>query len=381
MNATPRLNLSPEGLALALLVAMLATACTLPGSGTGRSPSPAASSSRTSSPLPSPNSSSSPSLAPVTASYGVLVSPLSSSNYTVSLVGIDGRVVASAQATSPSPVSCANAAAAITPPPVSASNSRVYYMDSLGAVRTLSPDSGVSAPVINLPIGPSRRSLFAVSPDDVLMAVVVLDFTSSGATTRLYMYQLQPGGSQLLLFSQSGAYTLWPTGWHGTTSLVVAKVPACTQGGGPFCCGPQEFHVVDPKTAVRRFTVGGPTCVVAGPPSPAGVVCEDTTAYGQASVLDWTGATIHSYPVSGPTTAYLSPDGTVFAVATVAAPTTSVLPTNVTANLSACGWIDNTHLLSGGDVQHQPSVADTTTGKVVPVATQGDCAGRLPGGL
>jgi len=367
--------------ALALVVATLAGACSLPGSGTGRAPSPAASSSRTSSPSASASPSQSPSPAPVTGTYGVLVSSLSSSNYTVSLVGIDGRVVASAQASTPSPVSCANAAAAITPLPVSASNSRLYYMDALGAVRTLSPDSGVTAPVVNLPIGPSRRSTFAVSPDDALMAVVVIDFTSSGATSRLYMYQLQPGGSQALVFSQSGAYALWPTGWHGITSLVVAKVPACTQGGGPLCCGPQEFHVVDPKTAVRRFTVGGPTCVVAGPPSPAGVVCEDTTAYAQANLLDWTGATVHSYPVSGPTPAYLSPDGTVFAVPSLVAPTTSVLPTNVTANLSACGWIDNTHLLSGGDVQHQPSVADITTGKVVPVATQGDCAGRLPGGL
>lgn len=364
--------------ALALVVATLAGACSLPGSGTGRSPSPAASSSRTTSPSAS---SQSPSPAPVTGAYGVLVSPLSSSNYTVSLVGIDGRVVASAQATTPSPVSCADALAAITPLPVSASNSRLYYMDALGAVRTLSPDSGVTAPVVNLPIGPARRSLFAVSPDDSQMAVVVIDFTSSGATSRLYMYQLQPGGSQVLLFSQSGAYALWPTGWHGITSLVVAKVPACTQGGGPFCCGPQEFHIVDPKTAFRRFTVGGASCVIAGPPSPAGALCEDTAAFAQLSVLDWTGATAHSYPISGATPAYLSPDGTLVAIAESGAPITTILPTNASATLAACGWIDNTHLLSGGDVQHQPSVGDITTGKVVPVATQGDCAGRLPGGL
>jgi hypothetical protein len=366
-----------------MVVATLAGACSLPGSGTGRSQSPAASSTRTSSPSASPsaNSSQSPSPAPLTGAYGVLVSPLSGSNYTVSLVGIDGRVVASAQATTPSPVSCANAAAAITPLPVSASNSRLYYMDALGAVRTLSPDSGVTAPVVTLPIGPSRRSLFAVSPDDALMAVVVIDFTTSGATSRLYMYQLQPGGSQLLLFSQSGAYALWPTGWHGVTNLVVAKVPSCTQGGGPFCCGPQEFHVVDPKTAFRRFTVGSAACVIAGPPTQAGAVCEDTAAFAQLNVVDWTGATTHSYPISGATPAYLSPDGMLVAIAAYGAPITTILPTNAAATLAACGWIDNTHLLSGGDVQHQPSVADITTGKVVPVATQGDCAGRLPGGL
>jgi hypothetical protein len=318
-------------------------------------------------------------VAPASA-YGVLVSPPSGTTYTVSLVGIDGRVVASQTANTPGTVTCANAAAGVVPPPVSTSNSRVYFMDALGVVRYLAPD-GDAGQAITLPIGPDRRSLFAVSPDDTLMAVVVVDFTAGGATTRLYMDQLQPGGSQLLLFSETGAYTLWPTGWHGMTSLVLAKVPACTQGGGPFCCGPQEFHVVDPKTAFRRFTVGGPNCVPAGAPSPAGAVCEDTPGYTQATVLDWTGATLHSYPVSGPTPALLSPDGAQVALASLSAPTTILAPSNVAVSLAACGWIDDTHLLSGGDVQHQPSVGNTGTGQVVAVAAQGDCAGRIPGGL
>ncbi len=313
-------------------------------------------------------------------SFGVLVSSLSSSTYTVSLVGIDGRVIASGIANTPGTVTCADAAAGVVPPPVSTSNTRVYFMDSLGVVRYLSPN-GDTGQTVTLPIGPARRSLFAVSPDDTRMAVVVIDFTAGGATTKLYMYQLQPGGAQLLLFSQSGSYILWPSGWHGTTNLVLAKVPSCTQGGGPLCCGPQEFHIVDPNTAVRRFTVGGASCVITGPPSPAGAVCEDTTAYAQASVLDWTGATVHSYPVSGPTPVYLSPDGTLLAVPSNGAPTTSLLPTGAAVNLNACGWIDNTHLLSGGDAQHQPSVGDITSGQVVPVAALGDCAGRIPGGL
>ncbi|HXD80065.1 MAG TPA: hypothetical protein VNU27_00695 [Candidatus Acidoferrum sp.] len=310
----------------------------------------------------------------------MLISPLSSASYTVSLVGIDGRVVASQVASTPGTVTCAGQAAGVVPPPVSTSNSRVYFMDALGVVRYLAPD-GDAGQVITLPIGPARRSLFAVSPDDALMAVVVIDFIAGGANTSLYMYQLQPGGAQLLLFRQTGSYILWPTGWHGTTSLVLAKVPSCTQGGGPLCCGPQEFHVVDPKTAVRRFTVGGAACVITGPPSPAGAVCEDTTAYAQANVLDWTGATVHSYPVTGPTPAYLSPDGTLLAVPSNTAPTTLLIPTNAALNLNACGWIDNTHVLSGGDAQHQPSVGDVTDGQVVPVAALGDCAGRIPGGL
>jgi hypothetical protein len=316
----------------------------------------------------------------VAGSYGVLVSPLSSTSYTVSLVGIDGRVVASQVANTPGTVTCGGTEAGVVPPPVSTSNTRVYFMDALGVVRYLAPN-GDAGQAITLPIGPARRSLFAVSPDDALMAVVVVDFASGGATTSLYMYQLQPGGSQLLLFRQSGSYILWPTGWHGSTSLVLAKVPSCTQGGGPFCCGPQEFHVVDPKTAFRRFTVGSPTCVPAGPPSPAGAVCEDTTAFAQLNVVDWTGATTHTYPISGATPAYLSPDGTLVAILASGAPITTMLPTNAAATLTACGWIDDTHLLSGGDAQHQPSVGNVSTGQVVPVAALGDCAGRIPGSL
>src|SRR5713101_5331027 len=189
---------SRRAAALVTLAVFSAGACSLPGS-TAKPPSPAASASRTSS--PSSSTSQSPSPAPVTGAFGVLVSSLSGSSYTVSLVGIDGRVIASAIANTPGTVTCANAAGGIVPAPVSTSDTRVYFMDAVGVVRYLSPN-GDTGTAVTLPIGPARRSLFAVSPDDSLMAVVVLDFTASGATTKLYMYQLQSGGSQNLLFSQ-----------------------------------------------------------------------------------------------------------------------------------------------------------------------------------
>ena len=363
--------------ALVALAVFSAGACSLPGS-TAKSPSPAASASRTSSPSPSPSTSQSPPPAPVTGAFGVLVSSLSGSSYTVSLVGIDGRVIASAIANTPSTVTCANAAAGIVPPPVSTSDTRVYFMDALGVVRYLSPN-GDTGQAITLPIGPARRSLFAVSPDDTLMAVVVLDFTASGATTKLYMYQLQSGGSQNLLFSQSGAYALWPTGWHGLNNLVVAKVPACTQGGGFGCCGPQELHVVDPATAVRRFLIGGSGCVISGPPSPGRVSCENST--GTDTVYSWTNLQLRTYPIPGVGMGpiYLSPNGQHLALSTNVNEAT--VEGAQTLSMGVCGWIDDTHILAGGDTQQQPRVGDTTSGHVVPVAAQGDCAGRIPGGL
>jgi hypothetical protein len=312
----------------------------------------------------------------VTAAYGVLVSALSNPNYTVSLVGTDGRVVASAQATAPGSVTCANASAALVPPPVSMSNTRVYYMDAQGVVRYLAPN-GDAGRATTVSIGPARRAMFAVSPDDQRIAVIVDDFDATGALTSLYVEDLNGGGHHKQLYTQTGAFTLWPTGWHGTDNLVLAKVPACTQGGGPFCCGPQEFHVVDPASAIRRYTVGDPTCKLAGAPAPAGVVCENDV---QANVLTWTGTTTRSFSIQGPTFAHLSPNGGLVAI--VPSGDTIIQETSRTlAGMQACGWIDDTHVLSGGDAQHQPRVGDITNGNAVAVAAQGDCAGRLPGGL
>lgn len=369
---------SPGTLALVLVAAALAGACSGPFTSATRSPSPAAaSSSRQSS--PSANPSGSPSPVQVTSAFGVLVSPLSTTSYTVSLVGIDGRVVASQQASTPGAVSCANAAAAVVPAPVSTSNTRVYFMDAQGVVRFLAPN-GDAGRATTVPIGAAQRSMFAISPDDQRIAVIVDDFTSSGATTRLYVEDLNGGGNHVDAFSESGAYTLWPTGWHGINNLVVAKVPACTQGGGPFCCGPQELHVVDPRTAVRRFTVGGPICVIAGPPSPAGAVCEDTAGYAQANVVTWTGTSSRSLPLAGPMLAYLSPNGGQVALV---GSTGTLIPESGQkfAGMQACGWMDDTHVFSGGDTQLQPRVGDVTSANVIPIAAQGDCAGRIPGGL
>ena len=367
--------------ALVLAAGLLATAC-------GGGPAPVASHSPTPAGSPSAPSSApavaspSPLIQPITGSYGVLVSPPTPGDwYTVALIGTDGKVAAAAKAIGAAAVSCANSAAAVVPLPVSTSNTRVYFMDASGVVRYLGPDGNVGQ-ATTVPAGTAtRRSMFAVSPDDQRIAVVVDDFTSSGASTRLYVENLNGGGNHVDLFSETGAYTLWPIGWHGTNNLVVAKVPACTQGGGPFTAGPAELHVIDPSTATRRFTLGNAnTCRIAGAPSPAGAVCEDTATFSQATVLNWTAGTVRTFSIPGAEFAYLSPDGSQ--VGLVGNNGTSFTGSGASmAGVFACSWIDDTHILAGGDTQHQPRVADVTSGTVVPVAAQGDCGGRLPGGL
>ena len=307
----------------------------------------------------------------------MLVTQGGADTYTVTLVGVDGKVVASATPSSPTQVTCGDAAAAVLPLPVSTSDSRVYFLDAQGNVNFLTPN-GETGLATHVPAGGQTRSMFTVSPNDQRIAVIQDTYTSSGATTVLYVEDLNGGSNHLKLFTESGGFTLWPIGWHGTDELVVAKVPACTQGGGPTCCGPQELHVVDPTTGLRRYTLGGSGCVIVGTASPLGALCENTD-FTQVKELNWTGGTVQSVTIQGPTPAYLSPDGALIALATDSG--TSFAGSKQTLDLPACGWIDRSHVLAGGDTQQQARVGDVTTGTIVPVPAQGLCGGRIPGGL
>jgi hypothetical protein len=307
----------------------------------------------------------------------VLVTQSGTDTYTVTLVGVDGKVVASAVPSSPTQLTCGDAAGAVLPLPVSTSDTRVYFLDAQGNVNFLAPN-GETGHATRVPAGGQTRSMFAVSPNDQRIAVVQDTYTASGATTVLYVEDLNGGTNHVKLFSETGAYSLWPIGWHGSDGLVVAKVPSCTQGGGPGCCGPQELHVVDPSTGVRRYTIGGPTCVIVGAPSPGGALCE-TSNFGQVRELNWTGGTVQSFTIQGPTFAYLSPDGAAIAIATDSS--TTFAGDKQTLDLAACGWIDATHVIAAGDTQQQARVGDIATGSVTPVPAQGVCGGRIPGGL
>ena len=372
---------------VALVAALLVAAC---GGGTNNaashSSSPSASASgatatasATSAPPASP--ASSPTSLPVSPPLGVLVGSQAAGSYTISLVGVDGKVVASAEASTPPVTSCAGVAAAPFPLPVSESNSRAYFMDVQGVVHYLGP-TGDTGRVTSVPAPTgSQRSTFAVSPNDRRIAVVVANYTATGATTRLYVEDLNGGGNRVNLFSETGSRSLWAVGWHGTNNLVLAVVPSCTQGGGPFCCGMQELHVVDPATATRRFTLGTfASCPIAGPPSPAGAMCISGPDFTSGKYQNWTAGTVKTVVLNNPAALLVSPGGSMIAFADPTGTEFTIGAARI-PNLDACTWIDETHVMSGGDAQHQPRVADVINGGIVPVPAAGDCGGRLPGGL
>lgn len=335
------------------MLALLVAAC----GGNNTASHSAASSSRHATPSPPASPASGPP-APVSSPLGVLVGSQAAGSYTISLVGIDGKVVATAEASSPPVTSCGNIAAAPYPLPVSDSNSRVYFMDAQGAIHYLGPagDTG-NATSVPAPTS-SRRSTFAVSPDDQRIAVVTATYTTTQAATKLYVEDLNGGGHRVDLFSETGSRSLWAVGWHGSNNLVVAVVPSCTQGGGPFCCGMQELHVVDPATATRRFTLGTwATCPIAGPPSPGGVMCINGPTFTSGKFLNWTAGTVRTVALNNPAALFVSPDGQTVALAD---------PTGTQFAVGA---------------SHPPQVGDVRSGSTVAVAAAGDCSGRLPGGL
>jgi hypothetical protein len=132
--------------------------------------------------------------------YALLATPLGTDTYTLSIVGVDGRVVASAQPTSPTSVTCGDSAAAVLPLPISTSDTRAYFLDQQGNVDFLAPN-GETGRATHVPSGGGIRSMFAVSPDDQRIDVVEDTFNASGASTVLYVEDLNGGTNHLQIFS------------------------------------------------------------------------------------------------------------------------------------------------------------------------------------
>lgn len=208
-----------------LAVAFLVAACGGQGSRAAATPS--------ASPVPSASAVASgpPIPVPLTSAYGVLATPTSADTYTVSIVAPDGKVAGSAQASSPTGVMCGDAAAAVVPIPVSTSDDRAYYMDAQGVVRflTVQAETGRATTV---PTGGGRRSMFAVSPDDQRIAVVVNDYTSTGVALKLYVEDLN-GAATTSTSSARLAYTdcgrsagTGPTTWSSPRCRPAPRVVA-----------------------------------------------------------------------------------------------------------------------------------------------------------
>jgi hypothetical protein len=312
----------------------------------------------------------------------VLVQLASSGTYAISLVFADAEVVGPVAAhlrTVAPPLGSAG----IAMPVFSTSETRLYYLDGDGDVRYVERD-GVRGAAARVPGGAHAQSAFAVSPDDRRIAVAAVDYSTSPATTRLYVEDIPDGGDHVELPFPVGA-NVWPVGWHGGGLVVaVGAPPAQSVAGNPYGTF-AGYQVLDATTGNR---LGALACNPAGALTSAGSAC---LAGGvPLSVEDFTGAT-HSLAGTPPAivSAAESPDGArvAFCCAAGQLELWDVGDGAVTGLGPAVspdyGWIDGTHLLiSDAPAGDHPRVLDVMSGASLPVAASpGRVVARIPGAL
>ena len=361
-------------------ITLLAFACG--GGSAGHPPSPSATVAET--------PSATPTGAPPVTSYGLLLSA-----GTLEMITPTGTIAAHASVAAPSVHTCGQNTGAVLQPPVSASDTKVYYRDGNTKIKFLTPE-GETGDVTTVPGSATKVSFFSVSPDDTRIAVLVEDL--SPVTTiklSLYVEDLTGHTNHSVIFTNTvpkykNATTLWPMGWHNGL-LALAVFPPCTFE--PAGLVPIEWHVANAVTAVRVARIGNP-CIPSYWPSPAGLACVDLSK-NQASRYDWAGNLTGGATAQGSEfQSGLSPSGrSIFLTPGqgIGAPPAStrivVLGTgggsSVTGH-SACLWIDEDHLLAPDAVIAFPSSTATTAtvaSTVTALPASGLCAGRFPGGL
>jgi hypothetical protein len=332
-------------------------------------------------------------------SLAVLVDLFAGPNvYNIALVAADGRVVATASGALRSAI-----ADAAELPYVSASNSRVYYMDGDSEIRYLKAD-GSSGHVTAVAGGPKVHATFAVTADDARIAVALLDYSVNPVKLTIYVEDIG-GAHHAVIFTSTDKY-VWPVAWHAG-QLVVAylgpgaapfKSKTLTYGRpdltqypyGPNPYGGINFHVIDPVTAQREVIISGGGA--------SGLLTKAGTAVVQGDGVDWKGQPIFwnapydygSFSASGS----LSPDGRIIAaccpqpgaagklVLWYQGGGTTTLAVDVTS-IDWVGWFDSSHLITGFYQRSDgtPSVVDVGSQQVTSTDAHGIVAAMLPGGL
>jgi hypothetical protein len=361
------------------LLIVLAVSCG-PGSGSSSHPSPTASPTATAGASPSPTSGASPSATPTSAALplGVVVKDFiidGGTTYTVNLVGVDGRVAATAAGKKRSQPG----GILVQMPSVSESNSRLYYLDGDSSVMFLKPD-GTTGVATTISVDAKSAAVFSVSPDDSRIAVAVITYPYP-ATTRIYVEDLTGGGHHVDLFSSTSVLE-WPVGWHQGHLVIAVGLNVAPQNAyDGFIYGFSGYHVADASTGTRIATICN-GYIASVPPVPAGTVC---AKYPDYLVSDWSGTTRPAPPDQGCGGGALSPDGSMIADCQGSPAVVTLVVqggTQIATQFSGApvGWIDSTHVVlsaANGDL----SMVDTRAFTKIPIQAQGFFGGTIPGAL
>jgi hypothetical protein len=392
-----------------LLTACQATAATPVGS-TDHSTAATASASST----PTASASAAPP-GPLVA----LMNPVDQVHYTISLVGVDGRVVAQATAAygDQKPVPFPGSAAGGSPsgmanpvvrpiasyqllpdagaccdaflPSISVSDTRVYFPDGPASIRYLGRNGSTGLATTLPAAGAKARTIFSVSPDDQRIAIGVFDWSSQPMISTVSVRDLRGGES--VEVERSFPLYGWPVGWHAG-NLVLARIPAF--GGAPNPNAATAYNLVNPTTRENLGYLGGMTCPVVGPLSRAGTACVAARCHCIMAV-DWSGMQTPTYTYADPSElnwAALSPDGHAMIFSEIYGPKTGVgiwrdgaaaLMANYSGTRSQ--WLDDSHTIvdcasgeAGGECF---GIQDLSGQSTVEVRLPGSIVGVVPGGL
>jgi hypothetical protein len=276
---------------------------------------------------------------------------------------------------------------------VSASNSRVYFLDGDSTLKYLAP-SGETGIVRDLAVGPNQEAVFSVSPDDRRIAVVILDHLQYPVTTRLYVEDLTTGSNHLELFS--GTVLEWPVAWYQGKLVIAVGINAHPQNcTNSFSYATLGYHVVDASNGNRiKAVCDGWTSYY--PAVPAGTLCINGAGQAASKVQSWDSNSRSLALVGGcPQNGALSSDGNWIAsnqVKTGDSGCTGQATVYILANDgrtvqtgavgSPEGWLDSSHLVVAGQGESAaPTILDVSANTTKQLSVLGFFAGALPSGF
>jgi hypothetical protein len=337
----------------------------------------------------------------------------------VTIVGGSAEVVASVilnrRTELPPPVRCGPMACppALEPPYVSTSRDRIYVLDGDSTIKEVGLN-GTSRTVMSLNVPPMVRAAFAVSPDNRMVAVALIDFRDS---TNSVLYVEPLGGGPRINLTTPAVGLAWPIGWRDGMVVLATGYPSAYVFTNPY--GALAYALLDPIPGAQPKVISPRDCVPIGLISAAGTACYDlgvTRCFARVGWqgnnlcywrLSWTGKQTtfslpHVIPASpiGGDAAALSPDGKAII-------TSRLFFATASGGKACCsqlapvqgdpfadrdvGWIDATHIAwsfanhdgtSGRGIIDLGSGSAGATNVVISGPTvPGHLVATLPGGL